>query len=156
MTNTAIINKIEGDKIFLTHIKDYGKKELTERSFWKVKVQDFQSSNPNNLQLEVGDAVEYQIPEKETIFASFLILILPLILFIVSFYIFGLLGISSEKIKALLSIGVLFISFFINRALKKAGFKEKLPIILKKLDKERLKEIKKSCSSCGSCSACDS
>lgn len=156
MTNTAIVNKIEGNKIFLTHIKDYGKKELTERSFWKIKVQDFQSINPNNLNLEVGDAVEYQIPEKDTIFASFLILILPIILFILSFYLLGLIGINSEKIKAFLSIGVLFLSFFINRLFKRFGLKEKLPVILKKLDRETLKEIKKGCSSCGSCSACDS
>lgn len=155
MNNTAIISKINGDKIFLVHIKDYGKKELTERTFWRVKVQEFQALNPKGIELNESDAVEYYIPEKETILASFVILILPIIFFLICFFFLDFVGINSDKIKTLLSLIVLFMSFFINKLFKKIGLKETLPTITKKIDKESIKKMKKECSNCGSCSACD-
>lgn len=155
MNNTAIVSKITEKKIFLVHVKDYGKKELTERTFWRVKVQDFQASNPKDIELKVNDAVEYYIPEKETIFASFLILVLPIILFLLCFFLLSLIGIDSDKLKTLISLLVLFLSFFTNNFLKKLGLKETLPTITKKIDKEVLKDMKTKCSDCGSCSACN-
>lgn len=155
MTNTAIVNRIEGDKIYLVHIKDFGKKEKTERSFWNIKDYEFLGDNPKNFKLKEGNPVEYYIPEGKTIAASFIMLIFPLGMFILTFALLGLLGINSEKIKALLSLITMIGSFFLTKILKKAGLKETLPVITKKVEKEYLKKLQKSCSDCGSCSACD-
>ncbi len=155
MHNTAIVNRVEKGKTYLMHIKDYGKKEVTERSFWNIKTREFEAENSSNLILHKGDAVEFFIPEAKTILASFTILILPLILFFLSFVLLEIIGLQSEKIKALISISVLIGSFYITKILKKTGLKETLPAIVKIVSSEQLSNLKSSCSDCGSCTACD-
>lgn len=155
MNKTAIVNRVVGDEIYLIHIKDYGIKEKTERSFWNIKPQDFKCINPKSYRLKPGDAVEYFIPEGKTIFASFLILIVPLLSFLITFYLLSLIGINSEKIKALLSVSVMILTFYLNKLLKRLGFKEPLPTIVKTIERETLIELKKECKNCGSCSSCD-
>lgn len=155
MTNTAIVNRIENGEIYLIHIKDYGKKEKTERAFWNVKTRDFRADNPKEFNLKSGDAVEYFIPEGKTILASFTILILPILTFIISFILLSRAGIQSEKLKALFSTLFMFLSFYITKLLKKIGYKETLPSITNIVSSEKLQSIKKKCSDCGSCTACD-
>lgn len=155
MNNTAIVNRLENNDVFLIHIKDYGKKEKTERDFWKIKDQEFKSLNPESFNLESGDAVEYFIPEGKTILASFLVLILPLIVFLLSFGILSSIGVQSEKLIALISIVLMVLSFSFNKVLKKMGLKETLPIITNKITKETLKTIQTECKDCGSCTACN-
>lgn len=154
MTSTAIVNRIEKDNVYLMHMVDYGQKESTERAFWNIKKRDFQADNPKNLDLEVGEPVEYFIPEGKTIIASFTVLILPLISFILGYILFSSLGIQSEKLITLLSIGVMVLSFSINRVLKRIGVKETLPTIVDRVNKDRLKELQKGCKDCGSCTVC--
>ena len=154
MTNTAIVNRVKGSKIYLMHIKDYGDKEATERSFWDIKELDFMAENPKEFKLFPGDAVEYYIPEGKTILASFTVLILPLVVFLATFGILSALGIGSDKIKALLSIGVMGLSFFIPKLLKKIGIKETLPVIIAQIEKEQLAELATECKDCGSCTIC--
>lgn len=155
MTNTAIVNRIEGDDFYLIHIKDYGKKEKTERAFWNVKTRDFKADNCNNLKLKKGDAVEYFIPEGKTVLASFTILIFPILVFIISFILLSKAGIESEKLKALISTLLMFLSFYLNKLLNKIGYKEPLPLITDIVSSEKLQSLKKECSDCGSCTACD-
>lgn len=155
MTNTAIINRIENNEIYLMHIKDFGNKEKTERDFWKIKDQEFKCLNPKNFNLESGDAVEYYIPEGRTIIASFFVLIFPLITFLGTFGILLWLGMKSEKLISLISVLVMVFSFSFNKLLKKIGLKEKLPTITEKISKETLNNIKNECKDCGSCTACN-
>lgn len=155
MNNTAIVNRVVNNRVYLMHIKDYGDKEGTERKFWRVENREFEANNPKKLKLKKGDGVEFSIPETQTIFASFVILILPLIIFFLTFLGLGALGVNSEKVKALISIPILFISFFITKALKKAGIKETLPTILSIVSRDELKKHKSKCKECGSCTACD-
>lgn len=155
MTNTAIVNRIENNAIYLMHIVDYGKKEQTEREFWNIKKQDFKSDNPKNFKLKIGDAVEYYIPEGKTIIASFMVLILPLISFLLAFILLSSMGIKSEKIIALISIGIMVASFSINKLLKKLGFKEVHPVITEKVTKESLASLQNGCKDCGSCTICN-
>lgn len=154
MFNTAIVNRIDSGEIFLVHIKDFGKKEKTERDFWNIKDQEFRSVNPKNFDLKQGDAVQYYIPEGKTILASFLVLILPLIVFLASFIILKSTGVQSEKLIALISFILMIVSFSFNKLLKKVGVKETLPEITEKITKEELQEIKSECKDCGSCTAC--
>lgn len=155
MNNTAIVNRIENSEIYLIHIKDYDKKEKTERDFWKVKDQEFKGLNPEGYDLQSGDAVEYFIPEGKTILASFLVLIFPLVSFLATFGILAILGFKSEKLMALISVAVMILSFSVNKVLKKMGVKETLPIITDKISKETLKTIQSECKDCGSCTACN-
>lgn len=156
MNNTAIVNRIEKNEIYLIHIKDYGKKEKTERDFWKIKDQEFKALNPKLFSIKSGDAVEYFIPEGKTIIASFMVLIFPLIVFLLTFALLSALGLDSEKMKALLSIGTMLLSFSITKLLKKLGFKETLPIITDKISKETLNKFQSECKDCGSCTICKS
>ena len=154
MNNSAIVNRIEEHDIYLMHISDYGKKEKTEREFWNIKKYDFRSLNPNSLDLREGDAVEYYIPTLRKIAASFLMLILPLILFMTSFSLMLFLGMKSEKLIALVSTSVMIGSFYLSKLFKRIGYKETLPYITKIITKEDLSKIKSSCADCGSCTAC--
>lgn len=154
MTSTAIVNRIENNNIYLMHMVDYGQKESTERAFWNIKKRDFQAENPKHLNLEIGEPVEYFIPEGKTILATFNVLILPLLSFILTYALLSIMGIPSEKLIALLSLGVMVLSFSINRLFKRLGIKETLPTIVEKVNKERLKEIQKGCKDCGSCTIC--
>lgn len=155
MINKAIVNRVEDNDIYLMHVRDYGRKEKTERNFWNIKTRDFKAVNPENILLSPGDIVEFFIPEGKTILASFIVLILPVIVFILSFLITSLLGLSSDKLKALISIVLMISSFYIFKLLKKAGYKESLPVIIKKIKKSTMKDLKKECRDCGSCTACD-
>lgn len=155
MKNKAIVSRIEGRDFYLMHIREYGRKEKTERNFWNIKVRDFKAANPENILLSPGDVVDFYIPEGKTILASFIVLILPVIVFISSFLCASLLGLNSEKLKALISIVLMILSFYIFKLLKRAGFKEPLPVILNKVEKSTMKDLKKECRDCGSCTACD-
>ena len=155
MNNTAIVHRIENSEIYLIHIKDFDKKEKTERDFWKIKDQEFKGLNPESYDLQPGDAVEYFIPEGKTILASFLVLIFPLVTFLATFGILAALGFKSEKLMALISVAVMILSFGVNKVLKKMGVKETLPVITDKISKETLKTIQSECKDCGSCTACN-
>lgn len=155
MNNTAIVNRVKDSEIFLIHIKDYDKKETTEREFWKINNQEFMGLNPQNYNLNPGDAIEYFIPEGKTILASFLVLIFPLVTFLLTFGILSALGLKSEKLIALISVGVMVISFSFNKLLRKLGIKETLPVITNKISKETLKDIQNECKDCGSCTICN-
>jgi len=155
MNNTAIVNRIENNSIFLMHIKDYGNKEKTERSFWNIKDLEFESENPKCFNIKEGDAVEYYIPEGKTIIASFTVLILPIIVFILSYIILQTAGLKSEKLTALISVTLMVLSFSITKIFKIIGYKETHPIITKVLSKENLNSLKLKCSDCGSCTACN-
>jgi len=155
MTSTAIVNRIENNQIYLMHIVDYGQKEQTEREFWNVKKRDFKADNPSSFELSEGDAIQYFIPEGKTIVASFFVLIFPLVAFLVSFGVLSAIGFQSDKLIALISVGVMGISFSINKLFKKFGLKETLPIITEKVSKETLKNIQTECKDCGSCTICN-
>lgn len=155
MTSKAIVNKIEGQDFYLMHLRDYDKKEKTERNFWSIKVRDFKASNPDNITLTKGDIVEFFVPEGKTIIATFIVLILPLLVFILSYMAASAIGLESEKVKALISTSFMVMSFFIYKLLKKSGYKETLPVIIGKVEKRTMRDLKKECSDCGSCSACD-
>lgn len=155
MINKAIVNRIVDHDIFLMHIRDYDKKERTERNFWNIEPRDFRATNPDNIPLNPGDIVEFYVPEGKTIIASFAVLILPIIVFIVTFLLLTISGINNEKIKALISLIFMTISFFTYKVLKKFGYKEVLPIVKKKIKRSSMTEFKKKCRDCGSCTACD-
>lgn len=156
MVNTAIVSKVENENVFLMHIKDYGDKENTERNFWDIKELAFMANNPKGFVLQPGDPVEYYIPEGKTILASFIVLILPLIMFLGTFGLLSKMGLESDKLKALFSIVTMTASFTIPKQLKKVGINETLPTITQQIEKEKLAEISAECKDCGSCTICKS
>lgn len=155
MTNIAVVNRVINNQVYIMHLKEYDKKEATERSFWKINPRDFRALNSKQLDLKSGDMIEYYIPEGKTIFASFTVLILPLIIFLLTFILLENLGLSSVKLKALISIAAMFSSFYIHKAVRKLGFRETLPTIIRKVDRDQLLKYKKRCKECGSCTACN-
>ncbi|MGL1893761.1 MAG: SoxR reducing system RseC family protein [Spirochaetaceae bacterium] len=155
MNSTAIVNRIEQNEIYLMHITDFGDKEKTERKFWNIKKLDFKVINPEEYNLEEGDAVEYFIPEGKTILATFIVLILPLVTFLVTYGILIALGLKSEKVAALISLVMMAGSFLVTKLIKKLGYKETLPTITKIMSKESLNKLKEECKDCGSCTACN-
>ena len=105
--------------------------------FCNIKSKEFKALNTNNLDLRTGDEVEIYLSPAKTIGYSFSILIFPLIMFIIGFYLIeNLANTLSDGIKILggfAGIAVGFIAAFLYNSFTA---KQKYPDITKKLDTE--------------------
>lgn len=128
MTEKGIITEITGKRIKLSFI-DQENCVSCGSKFCTIKNKHFFASNPKDLPLDLGDTVEVNVGTSGAVSASFLILIVPLILFVVFFLLSGaLLHIQGEGLRALFGVGGLgagfLVSFFIGK-----GKKNRLPEI---------------------------
>jgi len=85
MTETAIVKKIEENKIELACVSAEGCQACAGKSICKVQDRPFPAENPDSLELKPGDRVIYELPRAKTITASFMLLIFPLLMFILLF-----------------------------------------------------------------------
>ncbi|MCL2294560.1 MAG: SoxR reducing system RseC family protein [Spirochaetes bacterium] len=107
--------------------------------FCKKKDKEFQSLNPDNLDLEIGDVVEIYISPGKTIWFSFSVLIFPLILFPIGYYLTGLIAnTTSDGIRLIGGLASLVIGFLTAFVYNSYTKDQKYPVILKKLE-ERAK-----------------
>ena len=90
MTAKAIVQTINNDTVMLRCPTGEACGACAGHSICKVKEREFPALNPNGFELSPGDCVDYEIPQGKTIFASFLLLVLPLLLFIGFYLLTGL------------------------------------------------------------------
>ena len=89
----------------------------------------FQVSNPNGIDVDIGDDVEIFLDPRRTIAAGFLVLISPLILFASGFIIASRFT-DLELVQALAGILGLSVGFFVAYLRKKASGERDLPEIV--------------------------
>ena len=101
---------------------------------FKQKETKLTELNAQDLSLKAGDAVELFVSPRKAIKAGFLILILPLLLF-VAFYFAGesLLGIASELLQVLFALCGIALGLLLNVFLKKSSTGKELPEIFRKI-----------------------
>ena len=77
--------------------------------------QRLKAKNSRNLHISKGDIVEVYISAGKSVFASFMVFILPIILFFL-FYIFAIYGIKtkSEPVQVFMGFGGIVFGFIIN------------------------------------------
>jgi sigma-E factor negative regulatory protein RseC len=105
--------------------------------FCKIKTKEFQALNTNNIDLKTGDDVEIYLSPAKSIIASFSVLMFPLIMFIIGYYLTAkLTNTISDGVKVLggiVGLGAGFISAFLYQYITR---KQKSPVITKKFDAE--------------------
>ncbi len=80
----------------------------------------FAARNDKQLQLAPGDLVEYYIAPGKAVKAGFLILIVPILIFFLLYYLTGLLWSEAvEAVRVLAGVGGIVLGFLINLAMKK-------------------------------------
>lgn len=99
----------------------------------KKKDRIFEVRNSQGFELAEGDEVEFLLPSGRTVFESFLVLILPLLLFIVFYYIGkGIFGAESEGKNILCGLLGIANGFLIALFYKKLRGNQDMPVITRK------------------------
>ncbi|MEW5814299.1 MAG: SoxR reducing system RseC family protein [Spirochaetota bacterium] len=133
MTETGKIIKIEGNRVTLGVCGEESCQACGGSCSIKEKERVFTALNSRDLSLQAGDEVEVYISAGKTLKASFMLLILPLLLFII-FYA-GAGGIfkgASEAVKALGGVAGLASGFGINYLYKILRKQPDMPEIIGK------------------------
>ena len=103
-------------------------------TFCNVKDKRFKALNSNNLELNVDDSVEVYISPGKTILSSFVVLIFPLIMFILGYFLSGIFfNFQTDALKAAGGAGGLFIGFIISFIFNMFKKNQNLPVITRKL-----------------------
>lgn len=99
-----------------------------------AKDRKFNALKPDRMELSDGDTVEILLPTGKTIGAAFMVMIFPLALFIIFFFLTGkIIENSTEGVKVLGGLIGLAAGFIVNLLLNKNPGKSTLPRIIKKV-----------------------
>jgi len=103
-------------------------------AFCSVKGRSYEVSNPENLSLAPGDFVDIYLPPGRTILTGFLVLIVPLLLFLLFFILSGrLFDIRDEGIRALAGLAGMAAGFAGTFLYSRKNRRITLPVILRKI-----------------------
>ena len=132
MTETAVVIEKQ-DEYFKLKIIKGEECSSCEGHSCKVEGREFTAKNSKGFQLNRGDTVRVYLPPGKAIFASFMILIFPLVLFILLYFISGsLFAVQSEGVKALFGLIGLAGGFGLSLLLKYQNREENMPEIVRK------------------------
>ena len=103
-------------------------------SFCNVKDRKFKALNSKNLDIQIDDEVEVYIAPGKTILSSFIVLIFPLIMFVLGYFLSGMLfNFQTDALKAAGGAAGLFIGFIISFIYNMLRKSQSLPVITRKL-----------------------
>ncbi|NCB00584.1 MAG: Fis family transcriptional regulator [Spirochaetia bacterium] len=95
-----------------------------------TKGKTFTAKNSSEKPLKKGDMVELYLPPGKTIFAGFITLMVPLILFPIGYYLaMAFLPTSSELIHILIGVGGIAVGFFLSGMFSKIQSSQYTPEI---------------------------
>lgn len=108
MTEKARVIDIDGSKATVECYDHQGCGSCSS-AFCNVKSRTYQASIPNGLDVNNGDSVVVHLPPSKAIYAGFLVLILPLVLFLIGYVIAA--PLESEALRLLVGLGGLAVGF---------------------------------------------
>lgn len=130
MLEQAVICSIEHDKVKV--VINHGCTGTCHECSSKGKSREFYVRNSNNLNIKKGDNVEIFVPPGKVILSGFLLFIVPLLLFLLFYYISRfLLNSNNDIIPGIFGILGLASGFLINIIIKKTRKDSDLPEIIK-------------------------
>jgi len=134
MIETGTIKEIEGSRVVIGCGDTAGCKTCGGRGFCSVKERTYDAVNDRNLPLEVGDQVNIHLPSGQTVFAAFLVMIVPLLLFILFFVAAGRwFGVTSEALRALFGVAGLGAGFLLSFLYSRDRRKVRLPRVVDRI-----------------------
>lgn len=121
MIEPARVKSLRGERVVLACGDAEGCKTCAGKGFCSVQERTYEAVVNEGLDLEVGDSVQVHLPGGQTVFSAFLVMIVPLLLFMAGFLGAGkLLGIEGEGVKTLFGLaglaGGFLLSFIYSRA----------------------------------------
>ncbi len=137
MTETAIVSNIDGKTVTID-CSSKGTCKSCSSSFCATDQRVFKASNSKGFDINVGDTVDVYLAPGKTIAAGFLVLIVPLILFMVGYSVSGrLFSATSEGIQALFGIIGLAAGFGLSFVYSKKKRASSMPEITRVRDENR-------------------
>jgi sigma-E factor negative regulatory protein RseC len=135
MKERVTVKRIDGDRIICSCTTS-ACKSCSGNSFCNIKIREIEAQKPEDTPVEIGDTVEIHLPPGKTIFAGFMVMILPLILFGLFFALAGLfVPESGEGLRVLAGVLGLFAGFGSSWLYSKATNSRNLPKVLRVLEK---------------------
>ena len=108
MTEKARVIDIDGSKATVECYEHQGCGSCSS-AFCNPKARTYQASLPEDVEINNGDPVVVHLPPSKAIYAGFLVLIFPLILFLVGYVIAE--PLESEALRLLVGLGGLAVGF---------------------------------------------
>ncbi|MFA7371049.1 MAG: SoxR reducing system RseC family protein [Sphaerochaetaceae bacterium] len=137
MYEQASVIKIEKDGMVTVACGSSACASCKAGAFCRTKDREFNAYNKTGKALKSGDIVELFLPPGKTIFAGFIALLLPVLLFPLGYYIAPLLGLNvSEGIQILFGIIGIAVGFLIGRLFSKVKGKEYIPTVTRVIQGE--------------------
>ncbi len=130
------IKEIDGSRVLCT-CSTSACKSCSGSGFCNIKIREIEVRNPRNLEVHPGDTIEIYLPPGKTIFAGFLVMIFPLLLFGLFFMLTGrIFPGTGEGIRVLAGVAGITAGFLISWAYSKLTNSRNIPEIVKVTDQE--------------------
>lgn len=108
-------------------------------TFCQTKGKSFNATNSDNIALSVGDMVEIYLPPGKTVFATFMALLVPLLLFPVGYYLSETFVSNPKEItRVLFGIAAMAVGFLISRIFSHFKGSEYTPKITRIIDPKEI------------------
>lgn len=135
MLEEATVIDIKNDIITLACSDTEGCKSCAASGLCTAGQKTFEAHNSRNLDLEPGSRVEVELPTGKTIGSAFMVMIFPLLLFFLFFFISGkILTNPAEGIQVLFGLAGIAAGFGITFITGKLSGKKAMPEITGKFD----------------------
>jgi sigma-E factor negative regulatory protein RseC len=135
MKDQAVVQRVEGENITLICGAGEGCRSCQANSLCAAKTREVSAVNPHGVGVARGDTVEFYIHPGKTIFAGFVVLILPLLTFILGFILAGnLFPLSGEGFRALVGLAGLAGGFGVSLVYNRLTKKTNVPIVTRRIE----------------------
>ena len=129
MIEQATVSEVRGQTIVLD-CKRRGSCKSCGSAFCRTDTRSFEAANSRGLELSPGDVVDVYLAPGKTIAAGFMVLIVPLFLFVVAYLVVGRISpAASEGIRALFGLGGLGAGFGLSWLFSRTRGAAELPEI---------------------------
>ncbi len=135
MKETATVLKIQKNDVLL-RFHEQESCHSCKSIFCKANERTFTAENPENLKLETGDVVGVYMKPGQTIGATFLLLIFPLLLFILLYFLAGkAFHIQTEIVRIGMGFSGIGLGFLISYIFSKNRVQKNMPRIVDILER---------------------
>ncbi len=136
MTELVKIKEIEGSRVLCTCTTS-ACKSCSGSGFCNIKIREIEVRNPKGLEIHPGNTIEIYLPPGKTIFAGFMVMIFPLILFGLFFMITGkIFPGTGEGIRVLAGVAGIAVGFLTSWGYSRITNSRNIPEIIKVTDQE--------------------
>ncbi|MGI6432334.1 MAG: SoxR reducing system RseC family protein [Sphaerochaetaceae bacterium] len=137
MYEQASVVSIQTNGLITVSCQSAGCESCAAGALCNTKGKTFVAHNHAEELLNVGDTVELYLPPGKTVFAGFITLLVPILLFPVGYYLPSLfMKQATEMVRLVFGIGGIALGFLISRLFSKANAHEYTPSITRIIERK--------------------